>query len=37
MYIYWCTNCGKSFSESEPQYLCDECGRDIDHDTVEDI
>lgn len=31
-YMYWCTNCGKSFYEGSVPIHCTECGGDIDHD-----
>ncbi len=43
-YVYWCTRCGKSFSEilypiTLDGYVllnCDECGGEIDHDERDD-
>ncbi len=34
-FVYWCTECGKSFSEVDAPSRCNECGGDVDHDERE--
>jgi len=35
-YVYWCTECGKSFREIDLPQRCDECGGELDYDERDD-